>query len=204
MDAIYWIFADDIENLEEVPLGKPCANHRVLLLDEQEKLVIDEDFTAEICIAGSGVALGYWNDAKTTRQVFISNPENPDEIIYKTGDMGYRSSKDGLIYMTGRKDDQFKHYGYRIEAGEIENALSPFVLQSCVFYDYEKKRILAFYTTDKLDDPPPFRSLLSETLSQYMIPHSFHRLDQFPTTSNGKVDRKALCEIIMGPKNAIR
>ena len=140
-----------------------------------------------------------WNDLKTTNEVFISNhePGNQYEIIYKTGDLGYLSSKDGLIYMTGRNDSQFKHYGYRIEAGEIENALNQFeyISQSCVLYDSVKKRILAFYTADTLESTPAFRKLLSDILPQYMIPHSFHKLDRFPTTPNGKIDRKTLREI---------
>jgi D-alanine--poly(phosphoribitol) ligase subunit 1 len=204
VDAIYWIFDGDIESLDEVPLGKPCANHHVLFLDEEERLITSANEIAEICIAGPGVALGYWNDPTTTGEVFISNPERKshDEIIYKTGDLGYRSSKDGLIYMTGRKDNQFKHNGYRIEAGEIENALNPFVLQSCVLYDSQKKRIMAFYTADEPESSPPFRNLLSGILPQYMIPHSFHKLDQLPTTPNGKVDLTTLRQIVMRPKNA--
>ena len=206
VDAIYWIFEENIENLNEVPLGKPCANHRVLFLDEEEKPVTSADEIAEICIAGPGVALGYWKDPDTTLEVFISNPENgkQNEIIYKTGDLGYQSSKDGLIYMIGRKDNQFKHNGYRIEAGEIENALNQFefVLQSGVLYDSSRKRIMAFYTAGQLESHPPFRSLLSGILPQYMIPHSFHKLDQFPTTQNGKVDYKTLREKVMRPKNA--
>ena len=58
VDAIYWIFDDKIENLEEIPLGKPCTNHRVLFLNEQEKQVTAQDEVAEICIIGAGVALG--------------------------------------------------------------------------------------------------------------------------------------------------
>ena len=203
VDAIYWIFGDDIRTLEEVPLGKPCSNHRILFMDEQEKLVREKDKIAEICIAGPGVALGYWNDSEATRQAFISNPEKKDEIIYKSGDLGYQSSKDNLIYFTGRKDNQFKHNGYRIEAGEIESAMSLFVLQSCVLYDHSNKRILAFYTADKIKPLPAFRTLLSEILPQYMIPHSFHKLEQFPTTPNGKIDHQTLYEMTVGPKNAV-
>ena len=120
------MFGDDINALKKVPLGKPCTNHRVLFLDAQEKWVTSDDKIAEICIAGPGVALGYWKDTETTRDTFIANPEpgKQDEIIYKTGDLGYRSSNDGLIYMTGRNDNQLKHSVYRIEAGEIENALN--------------------------------------------------------------------------------
>jgi D-alanine--poly(phosphoribitol) ligase subunit 1 len=206
VDAIYWIFDNDIENLDEVPIGKACANHRVLFLNEQGKPVTNQDEIAEICIAGAGIALGYWNDLETTKNVFISSPEpgKQDEIIYKTGDLGYLASKDGLVYITGRKDNQFKHFGYRIEAGEIEEALNKFefVLQSCVLYNLEKKRIQAFYTSDILKTPPPFRNLLSGVLPQYMIPHSFHKLNSFPTTPNGKVDRQALMKTIMRPENA--
>ena len=199
VDAIYWIFPNNIDLLNEVPLGKPCARHRVLFLDDNDRLVTAPDRTAEICIAGPGVALGYWNNSQATDEVFIFNPEpgKEDEIIYKTGDLGYISSKDGLIYMTGRKDNQFKHYGYRIEAGEIENSLNQldFILQSCVLYDAEKKRIHAFYTSNHSQTLPALRNLLSPLLPQYMIPHSFHRLEKFPMTPNGKIDRLAIKSI---------
>ena len=199
VDAIYWIFPNNIDLLNEVPLGKPCARHQVLFLDDNDRLVTAPDRTAEICIAGPGVALGYWNNSQATDEVFIFNPEpgKEDEIIYKTGDLGYISSKDGLIYMTGRKDNQFKHYGYRIEAGEIENSLNQldFILQSCVLYDAEKKRIHAFYTSSHSQTLPALRNLLSPLLPQYMIPHSFHRLEKFPMTPNGKIDRLAIKSI---------
>jgi len=197
VDAIYWVFGDELDQLEHVPLGVPCANHRILFLDENEKSVPDENEPAEICVAGPGVALGYWNDLETTRQVFIPDPGNPNEIIYKTGDLGYRSSKDGLIYMTGRKDDQFKHSGYRIEPGEIENAMNRLqgIQQSCVLYDPEKKLIQAFYTTDELRLPPDFQNLLRDQLPSYMIPHRFHWLENFPTTANGKINRRAIASV---------
>ncbi len=202
VDAIYWIFGDELDSLEQVPLGIPCSNHRILFMDENENIVTSENETAEICVAGPGVALGYWNDPEMTRQVFIASSRQ-DEIIYKTGDLGYKSN--GLIYMTGRKDDQFKYLGYRIEAGEIENALNQLdgIQQSCVFYDDEQKRIIAFYTTETMEYPTQFRNLLSSQLPQYMIPHRFQKLDQFPITSNGKLDRKTLRETEMKARNAI-
>lgn len=205
VDAIYWIFEDEINDLEYVPLGIPCSNHRILFLDKNEKPVTGENKIAEICVAGPGVALGYWNNAELTRQAFIANPETgkQNEIIYKTGDLGYMSN--GLIYITGRNDDQFKYLGYRIEAGEIENALNQLegIQQSCVLYDSEKKCIIAFYTAEPMDIPPLLRKLLSAQLPHYMIPHSFHKLDQFPITRNGKVDRKNLLETKLKTKNAI-
>ncbi len=205
VDAIYWIFGNEMNDLEQVPLGVPCVNHQILFLDENEKIVTRDNEIAEICVAGPGVALGYWNDAEMTCLAFIPNPESgkQEEIIYKTGDLGYISN--GLIYMTGRNDDQFKHLGYRIEPGEIEKAINQLegIQQSCVIYDSEKKRIIAFYTAEPMGSPPQFKNLLSTQLPQYMIPHSCHRLDKIPTTRNGKLDRKNLLETKMKTKNAI-
>ncbi|MBC8285486.1 MAG: amino acid adenylation domain-containing protein [Nitrospinae bacterium] len=193
VDAIYWIFGNEINDLENVPLGVPCNNHRILFMDENDKFVKDENVTAEICISGPGVSLGYWNEPEMTRQVFIPDLEKQGQFIYKTGDLGYVSSKDGLVYMTGRKDDQFKHLGYRIEPGEIENALNRLdgIQQSCVFYDSPQKCILAFYTGEKKDSSFPFKNFLSKMLPTYMIPHSYHQVDRFPMNRNEKIDRKS-------------
>jgi D-alanine--poly(phosphoribitol) ligase subunit 1 len=197
VDAIYWIFERNMNDLEHVPLGIPCENHQIIFLDDNKKVITCDDEIAEICVAGPGVALGYWNDTETTQRAFIPEPENQNKIIYKTGDLGYRSSKDGLIYMTGRKDHQFKHLGYRIEPGEIENAINQLegIQQSCVIYDSRKKWIQAFYTVDRNESPPAFPNLLADLLPQHMIPHSFFQLEKFSMTSNGKIDRNAIASI---------
>ncbi|MGK0179706.1 MAG: D-alanine--poly(phosphoribitol) ligase subunit 1, partial [Nitrospinales bacterium] len=197
VDAIYWIFGQGMNDLEHVPLGIPCDNHQIIFLDEDGKIVTRANEIAEICVAGPGVALGYWNDAETTQQVFISEPGKQNSIIYKTGDLGYRYSKDGLIYMTGRRDHQFKHLGYRIEPGEIENAINQLegIQQSCVIYDSRKKWIKAFYTADENESPPASSNLLSDLLPQHMIPHSFNQLEKFPMTPNGKINRNAIASI---------
>ncbi len=151
VDAIYWIFGKNLEDLTHVPLGVPCRNTRILILDEQEGVVERPDEVGEICVGGSGVALGYWNNPGKTARAFIQNPEHTHyrEIVYKTGDLGYRSSKDGLIYMVGRRDDQIKHLGYRIELGEIESALNRLseVVRSSVIYLQEERAIIAFYSS---------------------------------------------------------
>ena len=114
-----------MEQLESVPLGRACENSAILFLDEENRVVTAPDVQAEICVGGVGVGLGYWNNPEKTREVFIQNPARPQyrDIVYKTGDLGYVSSRDGLIYFNGRKDHQIKHLGYRIELGEIETAL---------------------------------------------------------------------------------
>jgi D-alanine--poly(phosphoribitol) ligase subunit 1 len=204
VDAIYWIFGDEINNLENVPLGIPCNNHNILFLDENDKFVVNENETAEICVAGPGVALGYWNEPELTRQAFIPDPKKQGQFIYKTGDLGYVSSKDGLIYMTGRKDDQFKYLGYRIEPGEIENALNRLdgIQQSCVFYDSHHKRIVAFYTAQQKNLPISFKEILSNMLPIYMIPHNYHLVDRFPMNQSGKIDRKKFWTSKMKADNA--
>jgi len=193
VDAIYWIFGDELATLKATPLGIPCTNHRILFLDEEGQPIDKLDTVGEICVAGAGVGLGYWNDAERSGRVFIQNPENDlyNERIYKTGDLGYLSGADGLIYMVGRNDDQFKHLGYRIESGEIETALEqmPGIAQSCVIYDKDKNEILAFYTADSNSAGPPNRKVMAESLPPYMFPRRFILLENFPTTANGKKDR---------------
>lgn len=198
VDTTYWIFGDELESLEATPIGKPCRNHRILLLDDAGHLIERADTPGEICIAGAGVALGYWNEPELTRQAFIANPEpgRCDEIIYKTGDMGYVSGKDALIYLTGRNDGQFKHQGHRIESGEIENALNALegIAQSCVFYDADSKAIIACYMAVKGYEGPPQRADFKDRLPTYMFPRRFIKVETFPQTVNGKLDRKALRE----------
>ncbi len=196
VDATYWIFGDELESLDATPIGKPCRNHRILLLDDAGHLIECVDTTGEICIAGAGVALGYWNEPELTRQAFIASPEQGrgDEIIYKTGDMGYVSGKDALIYLAGRNDGQFKHQGHRIESGEIENALNALdgIAQSCVFYDADKKAIIACYLAVKGYEGPPRRADFEDRLPTYMFPRRFIRLETFPQTVNGKLDRAGI------------
>ncbi len=196
VDAIYWIFGDELEDLKATPLGIPCTNHRIIFLDESGHPIKENDTIGEICVVGAGVGLGYWNDAERSDRVFIQNPEHDlyKERVYKTGDLGYRSGDDGLIYMVGRNDDQFKHSGYRIESGEIEVALEQMedIAQCCVIYDKEKQEILAFYTTTSNNDAPPSRKAMAELLPPYMFPRRFIFLEKFPTTANGKKDRATL------------
>jgi D-alanine--poly(phosphoribitol) ligase subunit 1 len=196
VDCIYWIFGDELEKLEHTPLGKPCDNTKILFIDEEEKPLFETDKIGEICVSGSGLSLGYWNQPEETRMAFIQNPvhENYSETIYKTGDLGYISSKDGLIYMIGRKDRQIKIRGRRVELGEIESAICRVegIGQCAVLFDPNKQRITAFFsgevTINKLTET------LREYLPSYMIPVEFLKQENFPTTSNGKMDFKALQE----------
>jgi amino acid adenylation domain-containing protein len=103
-----------------VPIGKPIANNRIYILSDDLQL-LPINMCGEICIAGDSAARGYISDRKRTQERFIDNPFGQGKL-YKTGDIG-RWLEDGNIEIMGRTDDQIKIRGYRLEPGEIENAL---------------------------------------------------------------------------------
>ena len=110
-------------------------------------------------------------------------------MVYRTGDLGER--KDGLIYFHGRRDHQFKHLGYRIEAGEIEAIASRYegITNACILYDVEKRQIVLFYEADGEIDELAYRRALMEDLPVYMVPTRFVRLEAMPFNANRKKDR---------------
>jgi len=175
---------------EAVPLGYPCTNTEIIILKD--------DFTAakpgeigEICARGSCLALGYYKDMGKTRAGFIQNPLHNDypDIIYHTGDLG--EIKDGLLVFHGRRDHQFKHLGYRIEAGEIEAIAARFagIRNACVLYDGDKRQIVLFYEADGQTNELAYRRALMADLPVYMIPTRFVKLDSMPFNANRKKDR---------------
>ena len=157
-------FADD----EKLPIGFPCRNTDILILNDQNQLAkVDEP--GEICVRGSSLALGYYNNAERTAKGFVQNPLNPHypELIYRTGDSGYWNSR-GEIMFLGRKDFQIKHLGYRIELGEIEHAVLQVdgIRNCCVVYNQNKKEITLFYECDKELAPAFIRERLSGLAAQ--------------------------------------
>ena len=123
----------------------------------------------------------------------MQNPLNPfyPELIYKTGDIG-RYNELGELEFISRKDHQIKHMGHRIELGEIEvnvNMLEEIKMAGCIYDDVKNKIVL--YYVGEIDEKELAVSL-KDKLPRYMIPNSIIRLDQMPTTMNGKIDRVVL------------
>ena len=179
---------------EGIPLGYPCANTEILLLKDGN--TVEPGEIGEICVRGSCLALGYYKDIEKTHSSFTQNPLHNDYIdcIYHTGDLG--EIRNGLLIFHGRKDHQFKHLGYRIEAGEIEAVAASIakIKSVCVLYDGEKKQIVLFYEPDgesEIDELVFRRSILSE-LPIYMVPTRFVRLSKMPYNANSKKDRLLL------------
>lgn len=164
-----------------LPIGFPCANTRILLLD------------GEICVAGTCLAAGYYNAPEKTAAAFVQNPLRPQipELIYRTGDLGAYNDRGELMFL-GRRDSQIKRSGYRIELGEIECALQsvPGVELACCYYDAEKEKIVAAYTGSA--DEKALKAALKAALPRYMMPDRYIQRDSLPRTGSGKLDRLAL------------
>lgn len=180
-------FADD----EPLPIGKACRNSGVLILTDQKREAgVNEE--GELCVRGSSLALGYYNDWEKTQQAFILNPLNKHypETIYCTGDIVYRNERGEIMYV-GRKDSQIKHNGYRIELGEIENAIlaSKLVDNCCATYDFNNKKIVLFYQAEKEVSKGEFRKGVANRIPRYMIPTDYYREDALKQNGSGKIDR---------------
>ena len=182
------------------PIGRPIANTCVYLLDENLSPVADGE-AGEICIAGAGVSPGYLNRDDLTAQSFAADPFDPrGGRLYRTGDLG-RLLPDGQISFLGRKDDQIKMRGFRIEPAEITAALNthPAVRESAVVArgETDSGRLLAAYIVFESGQNAAAEELqewLRSRLPDYMVPRVFVRLESLPLTASGKLDRRALPE----------
>ena len=179
-----------------VPIGRPIANTRVYILDSRQQLA-PLGVRGEIWIAGAGVAAGYLNQPALTADRFRADPFVPGERMYRTGDIG--SWSEGQLCFHGRIDNQIKLRGFRIEPGDIEAAAlaetGVCAAVASVFPVTRDDRRLVLYVIAP-DAPEDFASELRNRLRQrlppHMIPQHIERLDEFPQTAHGKIDRQAL------------
>ena len=179
---------------EPIPIGRPFKNKEILLLDENNQLAKPGE-EGEICIRGTGLTLGYFNNFEKTAEVFVQNPLNKHypELIYRTGDIGRYNDRGELMFVS-RKDNQIKHMGHRIELGEIESAVNQIeeVKSACAIFDPKKKKIVLYYVGDLTGAQVALA--LKEKLPRYMIPNVLEKLEEMPLTSNGKINRVLLKE----------
>lgn len=190
------LFGED----EVIPIGKPFHNTDIFLLDEDGKEAMYGD-EGEICIKGTCLTHGYYNNSQKTAESFVQNPLNPyyPELVYRTGDLGYYG-EGGHLYFSSRKDFQIKHMGHRIELGEIDAdvAMVDGVKTCCCIYIKENSKIVLFYVGDI--DKKELTLKLKERLPRYMIPNAMVRLETLPLMPNGKMDRLRMQEIYMEEK----
>ncbi len=189
--SCFWRADRELLPDEPIPVGAPFDNTDIILLDDENK----RSEQGEICIRGTCLTMGYYRDRDKTDAVFVQNPlcGAYPELIYRTGDIGKINEHGELVFLT-RKDSQIKHMGHRIELGEIENAALGVdgVRRACCVYDSEGKRIAVYYVGD-IEEMQLLRAL-GKRVPRYMLPAIVERLDGMPLTSNGKTDRRGLCE----------
>lgn len=177
-----------------IPIGKPFGNTRIILLDENDDQINAEQMpgvAGEICVSGTCLSMGYYNNPEKTREVFVQNPciSQYASLIYRTGDLGKWDAEGNLIFVS-RKDYQIKHAGKRIELGEIEVAvLSVEKVKACCCVQNRRKDALALYYTGEISGKDIAEALHSK-LPGYMIPTIYNCLEELPVLPSGKLNRK--------------
>lgn len=192
----YYVVEREFSDDEPLPIGKAMKNTDIMVLNSENKLVVGDE-VGELCVRGTSLSLGYYNNPQKTSEVFVQNPLNTSypELIYRTGDIVRYNERGEIIYLS-RKDFQIKHLGHRIELGEIETAVSSLdeVSMNCCLYDDKHSKIVLFiegtlelsYVNEKI----------SRFVPEYMLPNRLICLDKMPINVNGKIDRVKLKEMI--------
>ncbi len=193
-----YIVERELDDGESVPIGEPCRNEALILINEQGTEAAPGE-PGEIYVRGAGVGLGYYRDYKRTAEAFVQNPLHNDftETVYKTGDIAKYNALGELVYIS-RTDDQIKHMGTRIELGEIEASAAALAGVEELFcaYDKENAKILLFYQGQASNEE--IVASLAEKLPHYMRPSRIIKVDEMPRLPNGKTDKAGACPMASG------
>ncbi|KAJ1979573.1 hypothetical protein H4R35_001466 [Dimargaris xerosporica] len=174
-----------------VDIGKPLVNVSSYVVDQNLHLV-PLGVVGELLIGGIAPGRGYCSLPELTAERFLPNPFGPGRV-YRTGDL-VRWLPDGHLEYLGRRDNQVKLNGFRIELDEIESVVGQCSQVQQAAAIVHRNRLLCFVTPE-LSDFAPLVDHLRQKLPHYMVPHTLVALAQFPTTVNGKVDRRALADL---------
>lgn len=206
VDVTYW---ECLRNDERkfVPIGKPVANTQIHILNDQLQTVAVGE-VGELHIAGIQLAKGYYNRSDLTNEKFIKNPYSNESLLYKTGDLA-RWLPDGTIEYLGRNDFQVQLRGSRIELGEVESNLLDYadIKQAVVLLKNDnnnQQHLVAYLVLENNNDidTVKLKEFLVEKIPEIMVPSYFIKMDSFPLTSNGKIDRKIFPGIDFSQKKA--
>lgn len=202
LDCTFYKVEREIADNEPIPIGYAYKNTDILILDDEDKRITTANVEGELCVRGTSLAMGYYNNPEKTATAFVQNPLNKayPEIIYRTGDIVFINER-GEIVFKGRKDSLVKNMGYRIELGEIEHVIVntlKLVKNACVVYQYQHKEITLFYENDTELTPADFRKALSKDLPKYMLPTVFYKEEELKRNTNGKIDRLYYKEKVNG------
>lgn len=190
--SFYFNVDRDFAEGEAIPVGRPFDNTDFFLLREDDTQAPAGE-PGEICIRGTALSLGYFDDPERTAAAFTQNPLNPHypETVYRTGDIGRLNERGELVFIS-RKDSQIKNMGHRIELGEIESCacLCGGVESACCLFEKEKSKLYLYYMGTA--DEKSVQKHLRKELPRYMVPVKLYRMETLPLLPNGKIDRKSL------------
>ncbi|MCQ2153995.1 MAG: AMP-binding protein, partial [Bacteroidales bacterium] len=196
----------DQERDVDIPIGRPVPNSWSVICDADGQL-LPQGMVGELCLIGPQIAEGYWQRPEVTQEKFCRIRFEGDfggDRMYRTGDLA-RYNADGELEFCGRIDFQVKLRGFRIELGEIEACASSLEGVTAAVAEVRKVNgqdtLCLYYTADREISVENLRGHLSGSLTSYMVPDCFVRLDEMPLTPNGKVNRKALPEPAGGPSH---
>ncbi|HEX6076509.1 MAG TPA: amino acid adenylation domain-containing protein [Micromonosporaceae bacterium] len=195
----------------QIPLGRPIDNTAAIVLgDSRQPLPIG--IVGEIHLGGECIGAGYLNDPQHTSEAFIPNPfpQITGDLLYRTGDLGTVDDA-GLLHFVGRRDDQVKVGGVRVELGEVARALAahPKVGDAmAVLHGERGDRLLVCCVSPRTADNPPtvseLRRYATERLPAELMPHRIMVLGSLPVSENGKADRKALTALLAAADDTTR
>jgi len=194
----YYEVPKDFEDpTADIPIGTPCAGERLLVLNEDLRPVAEGE-AGDVYIGGVGLSPGYWRDLERTQAAFVSDPEasNGGGRLYRTGDRG-RLGSDGMVHFLGRADFQIKASGYRVEPGEVENAIlgldevAACAVVAVTVDDFNGSAIGCVYVASNGAPLPvgEVKKRLAVALPSYMVPTRWLGVDDLPVDSRGKIDR---------------
>ena len=200
LDCVYYTIEREIADDEPIPIGKPFRNTGILILDENNQNITEANKEGELCIRGTSLAMGYYNNPEKTSSAFVQNPLNHcyPEVIYRTGDLVFINDR-GEIVFKGRRDSLIKHMGYRIELGEIEHVIIntlKLVKNGCVVYNHQRKEITLYYEAETEMTAAEFRKAIGGSLPKYMIPVVYNHLPELRRNTNGKIDRLYYSQLV--------
>jgi len=199
--ATYYVIHHLDEEATNVPIGKPITGLSTFVLDKEGHMVYPF-VEGEIFIAGNGVADGYLNNEALTKERFVSIPSLHHLYAYRTGDFGELDAQGNLIFK-GRKDGQCKIRGYRVEVGEVLNAILKVKGISNGFVKVGEeaagdKMLIGYYQGSI--SASDLKKELALSLPEYMIPSFLVEVETFPFTVNGKIDASRLPDYSVVPE----
>lgn len=184
-----------------VPIGRACENLEVFAVAEDGSILTAPGKEGELWCRGSGVAQGYWGDKEKTARSFVLNPFQPlfNEFAYRTGDIVTLSPNLKDWIYVGRRDHMVKTRGYRVELGEIENALYRHkdVKEAAIVAVPDEllgNRLHGYVAlnAESTLTPKELEAFCAQAVPKYMVPEKIFFFDALPKTSSGKIDRAAL------------